>query len=156
MGLLGSYREFRRRQNGLLIWLRLEEWPKDIPLAPGTRVAETGEGPFDPYWRIVLEPDKTIEVVVGWFVVPLGFEETIAWYRTKLVELGWTNGSKDGYVMSEKALLRFQHPETHVQLEASIQWWQYKEETTAMIRRIVVHPWTLVAEQPPEPAAEIA
>ena len=113
MGLLGSYREFRRRQNGLLIWLRLEEWPKDIPLAPGTRVAETGEGPFDPYWRIVLEPDKTIEVVVGWFVVPLGFEETIAWYRTKLAELGWTNGSKDGYVMSEKALLRFQHPETH-------------------------------------------
>ncbi|MGB4801820.1 MAG: hypothetical protein WBV59_04115, partial [Anaerolineae bacterium] len=81
---------------------------------------------------------------------------TIAWYRTKLVELGWTNGSKDGYVMSEKALLRFQHPETHVQLEASIQWWQYKEETTAMIRRIVEHPWSPVAEQPLELTAEIA
>ena len=58
--------------------------------------------------------------------------------------------------MSEKALLRFQHPETHVQLEASIQWWQYKEETTAMIRRIVEHPWSPVAEQPPELTAEIA
>lgn len=142
MDVLAGYRKFRRFWDGILIWLRLEEWPSDVPLPAGTRVTQTGDGPFEPYWHFVLERDKTIEAVVGWFVVPLDFEETIAWYRTRMREMGWAVSSKEGYVMSEKALLRFEHPETRVRVEVSIQWWHYKEETTAMLRRVTEHPWS--------------
>jgi hypothetical protein len=140
-----SPRPIKRGGNDLLIFLHPDEWATDVPLPVGSsivRLGEKGEIPFYPQWHFFLWPDKTAELLVGWFVVPLGFEETIAWYRTQLTELGWTNGPTEGYVMPEKALLRFQHPKTRVRVEASIQWWQHKEETTAMIRRIVEHPWS--------------
>jgi hypothetical protein len=149
MDVLTGVREFLRRHNGLLIYLRRDDWPADIPLPTGTRWAETGAGPFDPYWRIVVEPNRTIEAVVGWFVLPLSLDDTVAWFKTEMATRGWVDGAKAGYRMTNQALLRFQHPSTgsgqapatRVQVGIDIQWWPSKQETTAMISRVVEHPW---------------
>ncbi len=141
MGVLVNLREFRRRYNGLLIYLHLEEWPSDVPLPAGTRVAETGEGPFDPYWRFVFEPDRTIEVVVGWFIMPLPLDEAISWYRTEMSKGGWNQVSGKGYCLPESAVVCYQHPETNVQIVVDLRQRSEREETNTMIRRIAEHPY---------------
>ncbi len=142
MDLLGSYREFRRRHNGVLIWLRLEEWPVDIPLPPGTRVVETGDGPFDPYWRFVLEPDRTIEAVVGWFILPLSLEGAIEWYQAEMIKRGWEELAEGSYRMPRAAAVRFQQPGSNVCITVGLSPGPDTEQTDAMIRRIVEHPWS--------------
>lgn len=158
MVVLVNSREFRRRYNGLLIYLHLEEWPSDVPLPAGTQVAETGEGPFDPYWRFVFEPNRTIEVVVGWFILPLALHEALAWYRTEMARGGWLQVSGKGYRLPESALVCFQHCENNVQVVVDLRQRPERAETNAMIRRVVVHPWpepvtTEEATPIPEPEA---
>jgi hypothetical protein len=159
MGVLVNSREFRRRYNGLLIYLHLEEWPSDIPLPTGTRVVETGDGPFDPYWRFVFEPDRTVEVVVGWFILPLPLPEAMAWYRTEMARGGWRQVSGKGYCLPESALVCFQRSEANVQVGVDLRQRPERAETNTMIRRVVVHPWqapqttveTATAQEPEEP-----
>jgi hypothetical protein len=141
MDILGSYREFRRKQDGLLIWLRLEEWPLDVPLPTGTQVAKTGDGPFDPCWRFVLEPDKTIEAVVGWFILPLSLQGAMEWYQTEMTKRGWEELAKGSYRLPRSAAVRFQQPDSKARVTVGMWHGKDAEHTDAMIRRITEHPW---------------
>ncbi len=142
MDVLSSYRQFRRFWDGILIWLRFEEWPSDVPLPAGTRVAKTGDGPFEPYWRFVLEPDKTIEAVVGWFILPLSLEGAIEWYQAEMTKRGWEELTEHAYRQPQSAAVRFQHPGSNVRVTVGMWLGPDAKHTDAMIRRIVEHPWS--------------
>lgn len=145
-------RPFQRMHDGVLIYLSLDEWPSDVPLPGGRALVETGEGPFCPYWYLVLKPQKTVEAVVGWFKVPFSLDETVRWYQTEMMKSGWRQDSTRGHKEAESAGLNFEHPATGARLEISLRRWTHKQETTAMIRRVVEHPWPetapVEAEQP--------
>jgi len=141
MDLLTNLREFRRRHNGLLIYLRLDEWPVDIPLPAGTRVVETGDGQFDPYWRFVLEPDRTVEVVVGWFIIPPSLGDAIVWYREEMVKRDWVELAEKGYRMPMSAAVHFQHPVTKVRVVVGLRVRPHSKQTDVMIRRVVEQAW---------------
>ena len=154
-----SPRPIKRRRDELLIFLHPDEWASDVPLPEGSTIVHLGENheiPFHPQWHFFLQPDQTVELLVGYFILPLSFEDAIVWNQTELAKQSWIRGPKEGYYMPPKALLRFQHPETCARVEISLLWWDHRQETTAMIRRVVEHPWTPVAEQPLELTAEIA
>ena len=151
-----SLRPFQRMKNGVLIYLRLEDWPADVPLPENTTLVKTGAGPFQPYWDLILETDRTIEVVVGWFNLPLPLDEAIEWYRMEMSQRGWMQVADQGHRLPESASLCFQLRETNVQSVVDLRQRPEGKGTQTMIRRVVEHPWSPVAEQPPEPAAEIA
>jgi len=156
MDLLASLREFRRRHNGILIYLRLDEWPLDVPLPAGTRVVETGDGPFDPYWRFVLEPDRTIEAVVGWFIIPPPLDEAVAWYETEMAKRRWVRLAEEGHRLPKSAAILFRHPATNARVVVDLQTWTHRNETRAMIRRVVEHPWQPAeGESAGEPVSEL-
>lgn len=138
---------FRRRHDGVLIYLRLDEWPADVPQPKESVVVETGDGPFSPYWRLILESTRTVEVVVGWFKTPRSLANSVTWYQDELNRLGWLQDSTKGHDEPESVGLDFAHPETGARLEISLRWWPHKQETTAMIRRVIEHPWQPVEEQ---------
>jgi len=158
-----SPRAMRRREpNEIEITLHADEWTPDVPLPPESRIAYMGEyheHPFHPSWRFVLEEKQTREILVGYYVVPMAFDATISWFQSQMNDLGWESGPKEGYKLDDQALLRFQHPDTHAQVEISIQWWPYRHQSTAMIRREQVHPYEkieidvdkLIAETPDTP-----
>ncbi len=132
---------FRRKHDGVLIYLRLDEWPVDVPLPKESVVVETGDGPFCPYWRLILEPTRTVEVVVGWFKTPRSLADTVTWYQDEMKRLGWRRDSTQGHMEPGSAGLNFEHPTNVARLEISLRWWTHKQETTAMIRRVVERPW---------------
>lgn len=167
MTRLFSPRAFKRDKNRLLIFLPPDQWADDVPLPPESRISYFGEYheiPFLPMWEFVLEEDKTREILVGDFIVPMAFESAILWFQEKMNERGWEAGPQEGYRMEERALLRFQHPDTHAQVEINVQWWPYRHQCTAMIRREVIHPYEkieidvekLIAETPDTPELVIA
>ncbi|MBI4672646.1 MAG: hypothetical protein HY741_13385 [Chloroflexi bacterium] len=146
-----SPRAVKRRGDELLIFLHPDEWANDVPLPEGSVIVEMGENdeiPFFPQWHFALRPKKTIEVLVGWFKIPLGFEKAVSWYEAELESLGWVQDLARGYSRRNAAHkpeavgLRFQHPQTGVRVEISVQLGSERRGTTAMIRRIVEHPWS--------------
>ena len=151
MGVLTSFREFQRTRDGLDIPLRVDEWPADVPLPPGSSIVGVGENHellIHPRLRYVLEPECPVEVVTGWFQASLSFEETLAWFRAELGKLGWVEESGRGYFNPPRAGLRFQHPETQVHVSITVQWWPSLNHTTAMIWRVIKRPWSPADEQP--------
>ena len=140
-----SPRAVKRRGEELLIFLHPDEWATDVPLPEGSAIVEMGENdeiPFFPQWHFALRPNKTSEVLVGWFKVPLGFEKAVSWYEAEMESLGWVQDLARGYRKPEAVGLRFQHPQTGVRVEMSMQRGSGRRGTTAMIRRIVEHPWS--------------
>lgn len=51
-----SLRPFRRDRDGVMIYLRMEDWPEDVPLPDGSEVVEIGDGAAWPNWNIILLP----------------------------------------------------------------------------------------------------
>jgi len=151
---MNSWRPFRRDRHGITLFLRLEDWPDDVPLPEGTRVMEIGDGAFWPNWQIVLEPDRTIEEMAGWFIVPhLSTEETFEWYQTEMAKRGWEEVERV-HTLPSWALLRYRHPEKEVYVEISIGRNRYLNRTQPMIRRVAVHPYVPLEEEEagePEP-----
>ena len=145
-----SLRSFRRTHNGIMVHLRLDEWAADVPLPKDAVVFETGDGPFYPYWRLVLEPDETVEVLVGWFKIPCSLDQTIAWYQAELGKSGWVNikSFKEG----ETAGINFQRPGTNLRVDISVLNRKDHSDSSVMIRRVVKRPWTPVEEQLPAEA----
>jgi len=151
-------RPIRRDHNGLMIFLCREDWPEDVPLPDGTAQMVTGAGPFPLSWKIVLDPDKTVEVIAGWFIVPhLSVEDTFDWYQTEMNRLGWIEvqraSSPPGW-----AMLRYRHPETRSDAEThvviDIRRNRYLNRTQPMIRRVTIHPWSPAEEETSEMEAE--
>ena len=147
---------FQRTHDGIMAHLGVDEWPADVPLPAEAAVVETGDGPFWPYWRLVLEPNRTVEVVVGWFKTSLPVEEAAEWFVNEMAKLGWQSDLTGYQQTAGWHELSFGHPVSGVRVEISLHDWPYKQETTALIRRVVEHPWAPVAEQPLELTAEIA
>lgn len=142
-------RPFQRLHNGLLIYLEFEDWPKDIPLPEEAEVTELGDGLFRPYWDFVLESDKTVEKIVGWFIFPnLTAEETLQWYQVEMERQGWIEVERSE-TLPDWAMLRYRHPETEDNTETyvviSIRHNKYLNRTQPMIRRVTIHPYS-----PPE------
>ncbi len=149
MGVLTSLRRFNRHTDGITIFLRLDEWPADVPLPPQTdvlRVGENHELPLYPQWRFVLEPEWTVEVLTGLFVIPLSPEDTLSWYETELKKLGWVIDSEKRFVEPTWASLRFEHPETQVHVSLSLRYSQARNDTAVTIWRVLKHPFTPPAE----------
>jgi len=136
-----NLRPFRRKHDGVLIYLRLDEWPTDVPLPAEPAVVETGDGPFMPYWRLVFEPEQTVEVVVGWFKFSCSLDETVIWHQNEMERCGWVRDTTRGFKDETSAGMNFQHPQTGVKVEMSFRWWRHLHHTTVMIRRVVKHPW---------------
>jgi len=66
----------------------------------------------------------------------------VSWYEAEMENLGWVQDLARGYRKPEAVGLRFQHPQTGVRVEMSMQRGSGRRGTTAMIRRIVEHPWS--------------
>ena len=140
-------RPFQRTHNGVLIYLQLDDWPADMPLPGGVTLGETGEGPFYPYWDLILKSDQTIQVVVGWFIIPLTLNEAITWYQTEMAKQGWAHLAEKSSRLSESAVLRFEQPTTSVRAVVDLHVRPHNQ-TDAFIRRVIKHPWPLADEQP--------
>ena len=151
-----GFLSFQRTHDGIMAHLGVDEWPADVPLPAEAAVVETGDGPFWPYWRLVLEPNRTVEVVVGWFKTSLPVEEAAEWFVNEIANLGWQSDLTGYQQTAGWHELSFGHPVSGVRVEISLHDWPYKQETTVLIRHIAVHPWAPVAEQPLELTAEIA
>jgi hypothetical protein len=142
-----SLRPFRRTSDGILIHLRLEEWPADVPLPKGAKVVETGGGPFMPYWLLVFKAEQTIEVIVGWYRFPCSLDEAVAWYPPEMEKLGWTQDTAKGHNLEESAALNFQHSQTGARVEISIVQPKGLDDSRVMIRRVLEHPYTPSADE---------
>lgn len=144
MAILTSPRPFQRLYDGMQFELRLDEWPTDVPLPPGSAIIGLGENHAElvsPKWQFILKPDHTIEIIGGWFRVPLVLEEVVAWYKTELSHLGWAQQSERGFIQSYWAAMYFCHVETDARLRLSIHSGTTSDETTIMIERVIKHPW---------------
>lgn len=122
----------------------------------GVMLGETGEGPFSPYCDLILKNDQTIQAIVGWFIIPLALSETIAWYQVEMAKQGWVFLTDRSSRLPESAVLRFEQLIANLRVMIDLRARPHTRQTDAMIRRIVVHPWAPVAEQPLELAAETA
>ncbi|MBK6432166.1 hypothetical protein [Candidatus Amarolinea dominans] len=156
MVAVNSFRKFQRMHSGVMIHLRFDEWPGDVSLPAETTVAKTGEGPFHPYWDLILKSDRTIESVVGWFIFPLSLDAAIAWYQSEMAKCGWIELTEKGCRMPASAALHFEHPASKVRVVVGLRAGSERKVSDAFIRRIIEHPWSPVAEQPLELTAEIA
>ena len=151
-----GFRSIQRTHRGVLIYLQLNDWPTDVPLPQGVMLGETGEGPFSPYCDLILKNDQTIQAIVGWFIIPLALSETIAWYQVEMAKQDWAYQADKSSRLAESAILRFEQLTTSLRAMIDLRARSHILQTDAMIRRIVVHPWSPVAEQPLELTAEIA
>jgi len=150
MAILAGFRPFQRWNDGIQIQLRFDDWPADVPLPAGSTVVGIGENHHvlvHPYCLFILEPDKTVEFLYGWFVIPPSLDEAIAWYQAEMAKRGWVERSDKSYRMPLSAAVHFRHPETDARIVIGLQTWTHRNETTAMIRRVVEHPWAPVEEQ---------
>ena len=136
-----GYRPLRRDRDGVMIFLRMEDWPEDVPLPDGSEVMKTGDGAAWPNWNIIFEPDKTIEMVFGWFKVKRPLEEVFSWYATAMESRGWLE-EKRHEIYPRWAYLLYRHPETEVKVEIDLRYNSHLGETRPMIRRATIHPWS--------------
>ncbi len=164
MDILDGLRPFQRLHDGIQFRLRLEDWPTDVPLPAESTIVRVGadhEIPLHPYWQIVLEPERTIEAVVGRFIIPLSLDEAIIWYQTEMAKRGWAQPTDKSSRLTESAVLRFdrghpsapsagqalgEQPTTNVRAVVDLRIRPQTQQTDVMIRRVVVHPW-----QEPQP-----
>ncbi|MBI4675313.1 MAG: hypothetical protein HY741_27025 [Chloroflexi bacterium] len=152
MDILDGLRPFRRLHDGIQFRLRLEDWPTDVPLPADSAIVRVGadhEIPLHPYWQIVLEPERTIEAVVGRFIIPLSLDEAIIWYQTEMAQRGWAQPTDKSSRLTESAVLRFEQPTTNVRAVVGLLAIPDTQQTDAFVRRVVVHPW-----QEPQTTAE--
>lgn len=141
MELLGTWRKFKRRHDGIVAWFDLDEWPsKDLPLPPGVKLMNTGEGPFRPNWHIVLEQNFTGEIVGGWFVLPMSLVGALEWYETEMTKRGWVKSQE--YRLNEKAGIHFEQDEPRIHVELSFLDRPDLDDSTVMIRCYVKYPWS--------------
>ena len=145
MVILGGLRPFERLHDGIQVRLRLEDWPTDVPLPAESAIARVGENheiPLHPYWRIVLEPERTVEAIAGQFIFPLSLDAAIAWYQSEMAKCGWIELTEKGYRMPASAALHFEHPASNVRVVVGLRDWLERKVSDAFIRRIVEHPWS--------------
>lgn len=136
-----SPRPFRREDNRLTIYLWADQWTSDVPLPPESRMEYVGENreiPIYPKMIFVLEPETTRQVIVGYYVIPMPFAESIEWFQRELNQIGWESDSESGYRKQERALLHFQHPDSHAKVQINLKWWPHRIQCTALIQREVV------------------
>lgn len=138
---------FQRMYNGIMIHLRQDEWADDVPLPKDAVVFETGDGPFKPYWRLVLEPNQTVEILAGWFKVPSSLDQLVAWYQTEMEKMGWVKSKS--FREGNSAGINFVSPDqkTRRRVEISILDRPDLGDSTVMIRRVVKHPWPRVSKE---------
>lgn len=142
-----GYRPFSRKRDRITIFLQMEDWPEDVPLPEGVGIMETGDGPLPPSWTIYFKPDKTVELVAGWFRMKRRLEEVFAWYTNAMKSQGWLEETRhETYPRS--AYLLYRHPETDVKVEISFYFNPHLDETRPFIRRATITPYT-----PPETEA---
>ena len=163
MVVLAAPRPFQRLRDGIQFRLRLDDWPGDLPLPAGSAIVGIGNNHEDlvyPTWRIVLEPEGTIEVVGGWFIIPLLLESAVDWYKTELSKQGWIEQPERGFVRSDWAVLHLCHSEKNAKIRLSIRRWDDLNETRVIIERGIKHPWPetppVEAEQPLPREAEVS
>ena len=149
-------RPFRRSQNEIMIHLNFEEWPTDVPLPPGARIHELGDGPYRPYWLVRLKPELTIEAVFGWFDIPCLLNETVAWYSNEMDKLGWTRDTKGDYQMEDSAALNFHHPQLGIRIEVRVTSPKASDGSFLQVRRILQHPYPPPDESEAEAVADSA
>ena len=158
MAVLDGFRPFERMHDGILIRLRLEDWPSEVPVPKGSAIVGIGENHTElvyPYWRFVLESECTIDFLFGWFRIPLSFEETLAWHRIELKKTGYIEDPRDGFMNPPRAGMKFDHPQHKAQIRITVQRWETIGETTVMIRRILKHPYTPPEEEEAEARVEM-
>ncbi len=133
---------FQRMYNGIMIHLRQDEWADDVPLPKDAVVFETGDGPFKPYWRLVLEPNQTVEILAGWFKVPSSLDQLVAWYQTEMEKVDWVKSKN--FREGNSAGINFVSPDqkTRRRVEISILDRPDLGDSTVMIRRVITHPWS--------------
>lgn len=134
------FRRFSRRGNALLIWLTLEQWPSRIPLPPGAVLHVTGDGPYQPYWEVVLDENKTEEHLFGWFQAPVELTTAAEWYRDAMVRGEWNEDLARSRTLARQYHLHFDH--TATQAWASIRLSKGPRlATMIMIRSALRTPW---------------
>ena len=145
-----SIRPFFRTHDGLKIVLQLEDWPADVPLPPDASIVGIGEDHKEwvrPYWRFVLESDKTIQIIGGWFKFSMPLSETVDWYKNRLSSLGW-HLSEESNHRDDWTVLLFVCPEECGRLRLSLQRSDTLQETRLLVARITEHVYTHVEEIP--------
>ena len=147
MVMTNSLRPIVRGYNQIKFHLRMEDWPQDIPLPEGAISVEMDGKPLWPYQVVYLEPDKTVETVNGWFIMPISIEQVFAWYPAEMEKRGYQE-EKRSHTLPTWAWLRYHHPETDVSAEISIRCNPHLCQTRAMIQRSVIQPWSPEVEAP--------
>jgi len=109
-----------------------------------------------PYWRLVFEPEETVEAVVGWFRASCSLEETVSWHQREMEEHGWIRDTAKGHIDGSWVGLNFRNPETGVQVEMSIRRRKHLNDTSIMIRRVIKHPWSPTVEEPVAETPELS
>lgn len=155
MGIANWPRPLVRGHKGLTFFFYMEDWPEDVPLPDGTKEVVTGAGPFHPYMRVFLEPDKTVEMVAGWFRVKRPLEEVFTWYQTEMEGRGWVE-EKRTFILPRWANIVYRHPETDVKVEIDLRHNPHLGETRPMIRRVTIHPWSPDEPEEGEESTEVS
>jgi|GEM_PF-3414658 len=116
-------REFRRQGNAILIHLSVDELPADMPLPVGAEMKKMGEEDsvvFKPYWKIVLEVERTVEHVNGWFTAPMLMEDLETWYRKEMTRRGFVEEAADEYHNESSVALSFVNPKHGTKISLSL------------------------------------
>jgi hypothetical protein len=151
MVMTNSIRPFIRVQDGILRHLNLDDWPIDVPLPDGVKMVQLDGESFQPYQKIYLGSDKTVEAVFGWFVLPLSLEQALEWYSTRMPAFGYVR--EDGYEnFPNSAGIHYRNPQTDVRVEINILHNRYLDCTETAITRFVTQLWSPSEADYPEPA----
>lgn len=145
--MVKQLRRFRRIGNKILYSFDLDEWPKDIPLPFPIKITEIGDGPLRPYRGFDLRKDKTVDQVVGLFNEPFAsVAEALAWHQEKMISAGWVEG-KEFQDLPSLAVIQFCYPNTNVQVEVSLCYWDGPEQVRSIIERVTIELWPPVGDE---------
>jgi len=133
-------RPFHRMHDGILIHITLDEWPADVPLPEGIKLLETDDGVVHPFWRIVLEPNRTIEAIGGMFRMNCSLDATSKKFEHVMQNVGWKS---NGMLFQEerRTTFRYTHSVEDAYVEVSLLQSKDLETTRVTIRRVVKHPY---------------
>jgi hypothetical protein len=150
-----GFRPLQRLNRGLLLKLRMEDWPADVPLQENIALGQSDQVPLLPAVDYFLEPAYTAERIVGIFhLQPAILEDAAAWYQDRLAEKGWTPLTEENYVHEDSAYLRFDRPEVNAKLQISIRKQLVLDKLVVSISRSVVVPWPEKEEEDSEGVEE--
>jgi hypothetical protein len=152
MVAIESLHSFQRTHDGVMIHLQNGEWISYLPLPSGAQLARMGDIPYYPYWRLVFEPNRTIEVIYGRFKAPFGFKEVIDWYKTEMPKMGWVESEDGSYILQENsATLRFVHQQAHAESTVRILPPNDVDPTSSVsFLRVIKRPYLLDTEPTPD------